>query len=238
MKRIPVIIAAAVIALTVSAKQPIFNHLGADVGVGTNGISVEVATPVTDWVQMRAGVSFMPGITFHSDVDATFTDPMGQHHNTTVNLKGNLGRVQGLVIFNVYPASTRLPLYIAVGGYFGGKDLVKITGHSDELEQVSNADAIIGDYKIPVDDQGNIKGGLKVNSFRPYVGLGWGKAIPDKLLNFSVDLGVQIHGTPELYTKYGTIDTGDIEDNNTFNKIRNNFKVYPTLTFRLNFRAF
>ena len=237
MKKFTVIFAVAAIALTASAKQPVFNHLGAGVSVGTNGISIEVATPITDWVQMRAGASFMPGITFNSDAEVSYT-AAGMHRTSSVNLKGDLGRTQGQVIFNVYPMTTRIPLYVAVGAYFGGRDLVKITGHSDELEQVGGGDVVIGDYTIPVDSHGNVDGGLRVKSFRPYVGLGWGKAIPGKLLNFSMDLGVQIHGTPELYSKYGTINTADIDDDNTFNKIRDKLKVYPTLTFRLGFRAF
>lgn len=206
-------------------------------GVGTNGISIEVATPITDWVQMRAGVSFMPGITFNSDADVSYT-AAGLQRTSSIDLKGDLGRTQGQVIFNVYPLTTRIPVYVALGAYFGGRDLVKITGHSDELEAAGGGNVVIGDCTIPVDSHGNVDGGLHVNPFRPYVGLGWGKAIPGKLLNFSVDLGVQIHGTPELYTKSGTINTADIDDDNTFNKIRDKLKVYPTLTFRLGFRAF
>lgn len=63
-------------SLTASAQSlDIFNHLGAGVGVGTNGISVELATPITSFVQMRAGVSVMPGITFKADADFTYDAP-------------------------------------------------------------------------------------------------------------------------------------------------------------------
>ena len=238
MKKIFVSAVVALIAATATAGNPlsIFNHLGVGVGAGTNGISIEAATPITSFIQMRAGVSIMPGITFKSDADVNYTVE-GLQHQSSVDLKGDLGRVQGQVIFNVYPAPV-VPFYIAVGAYFGGSDLIKITGHSDEMQQAGGGDVVIGDYTIPVDRNGNVDGGLKVKSFRPYVGIGWGRAIPGKLLNYSMDLGVQIHGKPELYTKYGTIETSDIDDNNTFNKIIDKVKVYPTLTFRLGFRAF
>ena len=49
---------------------------------------------------------------------------------------------------------------------------------------------------------------------------------------------MQIQGKPELYTDHGEIDKSITEDDNTFNKVRNALKGYPTLTFRLNFRAF
>lgn len=238
MKKFFVSAVVALIAATATAGNPlgIFNHLGVGVGAGTNGISIEAATPITSFIQMRAGVSIMPGITFKSDADVNYTVE-GLQRQSTVDLKGDLGRMQGQVIFNVYPAPV-VPFYIAVGAYFGGNDLIKITGHSDEMQQAGGGDVVIGDYTIPVDRNGNVDGGLKVKSFRPYIGIGWGRAIPGKLLNYSMDLGVQIHGKPELYTKYGTIETSDIDDNNTFNKIIDKVKVYPTLTFRLGFRAF
>lgn len=229
-------------AMSASAIGPdIFNHLGAGVGVGTNGISVELATPVTRFVTVRAGASFMPGITFNADADYTYslTNPVSgstETRNGEVSLKGDLGRVQGQVIFNVYPAP-KVPFYVAVGGYFGGDKLLKITGHSADLAN-PDAQAVIGDYKIPANANGDISGCLKVKGFRPYVGIGWGRAIPGKLVNFAFDLGVQIQGKPELYTDYGEIDRSIMEDDNTFNKVRNALKVYPTLTFKINFRAF
>ncbi len=242
MKKVLIGLTMFAMAFSASSQtKDLFNHLGAGVGVGSNGISVELATPVTKFVTLRAGASFMPGISFNAYADYTFQVPNTssgtmETRNGEVKLKGYFGRVQGQVIFNVYPAP-KIPLYVAVGGYFGGDKLLKITGHSPELAN-PDAQAVIGDYKIPADANGNISGGLKVKGFRPYVGIGWGRAIPGKLLNFACDLGVQIQGKPELYTEYGEIDKSITEDDNTFNKVRNALKVYPTLTFRLNFRAF
>lgn len=243
MKKFIAVSLIAASTLVASAQKPdLFNHLGIGAGVGTTGISIEVATPITSFVQMRAGASFVPGITFNSDASCTYNVPNPstgamERHNGKVNLEGDLGRIQGQIIFNVYPVP-KLPFYVAVGAYFGGNKLLKITGNSPELAANSNAEAIIGDYKIPADANGNISGGLEVKKFRPYLGIGWGRAIPGRLLNFACDLGVQFQGKPKLYTDYGEIDESAVEDNNTFNKIAKALKVYPTLTFRLNFRAF
>lgn len=220
------------------AAPDIFNHLGIGAGIGVNGISVEVATPITGFVNLRAGVSYIPGITFNGDADYAYT--IGTVSSTgSVSLKGDLGRVQGQVIFNVYPVP-KVPFYVAAGAYFGGNKLLKITGHAPELAAAAsqNGGAVIGDYEIPVDPQGNISGGLTVKNFRPYLGLGWGRAIPGKLVNFAIEIGAQFQGKPELYTDYGELDTAAIEDDNTFNKIADALKVYPTLTLKLNFRAF
>lgn len=228
----------------------VFNHLGAGVGVGTNGISVELATPITNFIQMRAGVSIMPGITFNADADFSYETPntgslSGEMvtREGTMSLKGDLGRVQGQVIFNIYPIP-KCGLFVAGGAYFGGDKLLKISGHSDELRELaatSNAykgQVSIGDYSIPANENGDVAGGFKVKNFRPYVGIGWGRVIPGKFINFTTELGVQFQGKPELYSEHGEIDKSIIEDDNTFQKIQDALKVYPTLTFRLNFRAF
>ena len=63
----------------------------------------------------------------------------------------------------------------------------------------------IGNYRIPVDQNGNISGGLKVSSFRPYLGLGFGRAIPKKRIGFMFEMGVQFHNTPKVYTNNGDL---------------------------------
>ncbi|MBO4995227.1 MAG: hypothetical protein J6C78_04600 [Muribaculaceae bacterium] len=240
MRKIFTAIAMAFVVLCANAESPVsvFNHLGAGIGFGTTGVSFEVATPITHWVQLRAGLSWMPSITFNSDADYTLVDPVyNTTHDGTVDLKGDLGRTQGQVIFNLYPMSHNTPLYVAAGAYFGGGGLLKITGHSDEMAG-ENAEVIIGDYRIPANADGDISGGLRVKKFRPYLGLGWGSSIPGRFMNFVCELGVQFQGKSEVYTDYGEIDESMLEDDNTFNKVREKLTVYPTLTFKFNFKAF
>lgn len=241
MKKFILSVVATFTALCSYAIGPdIFNHLGLGVGVGTTGITIEAATPITTFLQLRAGVSIMPGITFNADADVEYRYN-DMDRMSTVSLKGDLKRVQGQVIFNVYPIPGR-KFFIAAGAYFGGRDLLKITGRSDDLAGLpagSDGGIVIGDYKIPTDANGNVSGGIRVNSFRPYFGLGFGRSVPGKLLSFNTELGVQIHGKPGLYTDYGELEypENDVADD-TFQKIMDKVKVYPTLTFRFCFRAF
>ena len=214
----------------------IANHLGVGVGIGTNGISVEAATPLTRFVSVRAGVHFMPNIKYSTDVDATYF-VNGQEHSTDVDVDCGIGRTQGSLIFNIYP----LPhgsFFIAAGAYFGGDKLIKLHGHSDELEGYQNAGIEVGDYKIPVDHHGNVRGGLKVKGFRPYLGIGWGRAIPKHLLNFNIELGAQFQGAPKVYSETGDLDDlGEMADNDFKDYIKY-LKVYPSLTFRLTGKIF
>ena len=47
----------------------VFKHVGAGVSVGTEGIGINVASPVTNYLELSLGVNFMPGIKISGDVD-------------------------------------------------------------------------------------------------------------------------------------------------------------------------
>lgn len=217
----------------------VFNSLGASVGVGLTGVDVEVATPITPYLALRGGVSIMPNFSMGADVDVELD---GQAAGS-MNVDGSMKRVSGQVLLNIYPFRSS-SFFAAVGGYFGGTSLVTIEGTSDQalkdkIELAESAGIVIGDQMIPFDENGNISGGLKVAGFRPYVGLGFGRAIPTNRINVGVELGVQFHGHPEVYTDNGNLDLSAFgEDGDTFSKIVDKLTVYPVLKIRLNGRIF
>lgn len=49
----------------------IFNHLEAGLTLGTTGVGLELATPVTKWVRLRAGYDYVPHFSFNSSYDIT-----------------------------------------------------------------------------------------------------------------------------------------------------------------------
>lgn len=226
----------------------IANHLGVNLNVGTTGIGVEAATPITPFVQARLGISIMPGFNFSvdSEVDIETNDPTGMYGSyisRDITLNGSLKRVQGSLIFNVYPLGNRFPLFIAVGGYFGGRDMVKITGKVDDFTPgMYEAAAVeIGDYRLPLDPNGNVRGALRVNAFRPYIGIGTGRPCPVGRVNFMWELGVQFRGKPYVWDDINKekVDTQFMTDNDdTFQKVMDHFTVYPVLKFTISGRIF
>lgn len=229
------IVAAMMMVATLSASAfgnevlGIGNHIGVGLGVGTTGISVEASTPITRFVQARVGLSILPGISFKTSADVEY-EAQDYTHESEIDLTGSFKRVQGSVIFNVYP----LPVgsfYVAAGAYFGGSDLLKITGTSDD-PALKEGDVYIGDYLVPLKN-GRVDGGLKVQSFRPYLGIGWGRPVPNHRLNFGVELGVQFHGTPKIYSKNGEIDMSELDNDDDFQEIINKVKIWPVLKFTL-----
>ncbi|MDY3143352.1 MAG: hypothetical protein SOW30_11865 [Parabacteroides sp.] len=214
-----------------------FNSLGLGLSVSTVGVGLEVSTPIGNYLALRGGVSFMPKFTVTDEVNADLKGvPQGYPQSAEVELEGSTKRTTGELLLNLYPFRSN-GFFVAAGASFGGDKFVQITGHSDELRQLitagGSAGLQIGDVSIPVDQNGNVSGGLKVSAVRPYVGLGYGRAVPSKRINFMLDAGVQLHGTPEVYSDFGQVDQLMAEVDNDFTDIINKLKVYPVIRFRI-----
>ena len=214
-----------------------FNSLGLGLSVSTVGLGLEVSTPIGNYLALRGGVSFMPKFTVTDEVNADLKGvPQGYPQSAEVELEGSTKRTTGELLLNLYPFRSN-GFFVAAGASFGGDKFVQITGHSDELQQViaagGSAGLQIGDVSIPVDQNGNVSGGLKVSAVRPYVGLGYGRAVPSKRINCMLDAGVQLHGTPEVYSDFGQVDQLMAEVDNDFTDIINKLKVYPVIRFRI-----
>ncbi len=225
-----------------------FNSLAAGLNVGSSGIGVNLASPIGNHFDLRVGALFMPGIKISTDVDVDipYNLPEGSSgsYPTTIQVNGDLGRVSGEILLNYYPFRSTA-FFITAGAAFAGDKLIKIDGHNDELRDLVSelgGDKVginIGDYVLPVDKNGNVFGGLKVSPFRPYLGLGFGHAVPRNRLGFMVELGVQFHGTPDVYTSSGILETSKVADpDDTFTKVIDKLKVYPVLKFTLTGRIF
>lgn len=239
MKKIIIAILVAVSSLACFAGKPqggILRHWSIAAGVGTNGVNAEVSTTFTRWMQIRGGFAYIPDFKFSTDADVSY-DVAGQNHTTDIDLDCNFGRKQTYVILNLYPFPWG-SFYVAGGFYFGGEKLLKINGHSADLENLQNAGVEIGDYYLPVDQNGNVSGGLRIKKTRPYLGIGWGRAVPNNRVNFGIELGVQFLGKRELYTDHGDVLKSGLDADNDIQKIMDKVSVYPVLTFRLSGRIF
>ena len=142
---------SSVVMSDVMAQKDLFNSLAVGVGVGTIGVDVNVATPITSHFALRGGLSFMPNFSMNTDVDVEVEAAEGVNVPSTINVEGNIKRVSGELLVNYYPFK-KGSFFLTAGAYFGGGTLLKINGHSDELKElVAEADkagVVIGDYTI------------------------------------------------------------------------------------------
>ena len=109
--------------------------------------------------------------------------------------------------------------------------------------------AKLGDYFITPDandPKNNAEANIKVNGFRPYLGLGFGRAVPKKRIGCQFDLGVQFWGKPEVIAptydngtfKVESLKAGNSGDGDDALKTISKISVYPVLNFRLVGRIF
>ena len=186
-----------------------------------------------------------------------------------MDVEGKLKNTTGHVLVDLYPGGGSF--HFTLGAYFGPDEIVSVYNKEDGFlspitqwnEAVRNPDpsyasyiagqemigAKIGKYFFTPDpaDKGNVEANIKVKGFRPYVGLGFGRAVPKKRIGCQFDLGVQFWGKPEIvaptyengsYQKQ-KIEEGGVEgDGGAAIKTVSKIAVYPVLNFRLVGRIF
>ena len=118
----------------------VFNHVGINASIGTEGIGVGVAAPITDYLELGFGVNFMPGLKVKGDVNVDFDVPYGLippgiPTSDKVKITGNFARTTMDFKLNVYPFGDRSSFFVAGGFSFGGEKIAKITGHKTRFCQ-------------------------------------------------------------------------------------------------------
>lgn len=225
------------------------NRIGVGVGYGTEGLGFDVAIPLTQYVQVRAGLNIFPNIKFHENIDVEYVGEIPHAGEQTiedkVRLDAKFGRTYADLKFDVYPFGNRGNFFVTAGLSFGGSDLMSIKGHSGKVEEygpaIKDYGINIGDYNIPFDDNGDIKGGVKVKKVRPYLGLGFGRLIPKGRIGFRFELGAQFQGKPKVYAgdidnvleNKQVTDAVDEETKDDIAKVMDWLKVYPVMKFSI-----
>ncbi|MCH5229895.1 MAG: hypothetical protein J1F12_07890 [Muribaculaceae bacterium] len=238
----------------------IFNHLGVGVGVGTTGISIEAGTTITPWVQLRAGADIMPTIKIKTDLDleeygVTSYGGYNTPYLSSVGIQGKLTNTLGHFLFDAFPFTKHSSFHITVGGYFGGSSVISAynTDSFEELKDVymynhrlgSYSDipmsegkigAALGNYFIEPGPNGDLKASIKTWKFRPYVGFGFGRIVPNSRINCLFDMGVQFWGKPGIWNDINhekiTSEGADGDDGGVI-KIISKVSVYPVINIKI-----
>lgn len=190
--------------------------------------------------------------------------PINYNDVSTVPIQGKLNMVNGKVLINYLPFK-KSNFHLTVGAYFGSSDVIEVYNKQDgQLSVVNKANGFIeqanaatlpipgwtnqdlvglklGDYLLTPDANGNAKATLKTKAFKPYVGFGFGRAVPkNKRVGFKFDMGAMFWGTPEVIDHNGTDlakQDWDGKDGGAF-RIISKIKVYPVINFRICGRIF
>jgi hypothetical protein len=226
--------------------ENMFNHLAVGVTVGTPGVGMDVATTVGDYLQLRAGVVTFP----NSKMSTTLSidSPEGVSYTgkaSEIDVEGKLNMTDAKILVDYFPFK-KSSFHITAGAYIGSPKIIKVYNKEDgALRDVTQYNATVtedkqaglalGDYLLKPDANGNVEGSIKVSAFKPYLGIGFGRAVPRKnRVGFMFELGCQFWGTPGVYTFDHKLTSSDVGgDNGGVIKTISKISVYPVLSFRL-----
>lgn len=234
-------------------KRGIFNHVGLNVGAGTEGISVGVAAPVTNFLEVEAGVNIMPSFKLSGDLDVdvntnSLPQVSGVNYppSATIHAEGSFDRTTFNVKANLYPFGGGSKFFIAAGLSIGGEKIAEVTGSCDELRDFSKGlpsqalkdqfrkavTANLGGYNLELDENYNLQGDIRCKNVRPYLGLGFGRLVPKNRLGMRLELGCQFMDKLKVYQNDTEIDIDKaLEDagEDDLSKFVKDLKVYPVL---------
>lgn len=234
----------------------VFNRVSLNVSAGTEGVGIGVATPVTNFLELEAGVSMMPGFKLKGDFDVeqqTIAVSGGSAGyivtpEATVNAEGSFSRTTFNFKAHAYPFGGGSKFFVTAGFSFGGARIAKISGRSDEIEEFINRPenapyrrqildqigATVGEYNVKFNDDLNLAGDVRCNGFRPYLGLGCGRLVSKKRVGFRVEAGCQFMGKLKVYQDGAEIDFKEAmhdAGSDDISKFVGNWRVYPVLKF-------
>lgn len=128
----------------------VFNTIEIGANIGTTGLGLELASPMTDWTKLRVGVDWMP----------TFTIPMNFGIDSYVNGQVNdkFGKIQDImygmtgmiidkeiqmeskptvttmrVLVDIYPFKNNRHWHLTAGFFYGGNSVGKSLNKMDEM---------------------------------------------------------------------------------------------------------
>ena len=221
-----------------------FNHMSIGPSLGIlDGFGFEVAMPVGNYVNVRTGASFFP---FSKTVNGVkvyekFTNDYKGDTDIDLDLKNNAFKL----LFDIHP-SKNSAFRFTVGAYIGNSKFV--TAVNEEINPTYAGCYIkLGDKRFGFDPEGWANAHIKIASFRPYLGLGFGRAVGvEHKSAFNFDLGVQFWGTPKVYgydvmaedfQQLKDEDIDDVEGKKIF-KTLTKISVCPVISVRYMFNIF
>ena len=265
-KLIYIVMALVAVWLPARAQDDnILRQFSMSVGIGTTGFTADVGTMVTDFIGVRGGIDIMPKFKYSTDlslalVNQTVNLDIPDVPDYKVEVQGTLHNTTGHALLDFYPLTDRV-FHVTVGAFIAGSTkTVDITTEENELlKKVADLNARrgqyadipigygqvaakMGEYNIMPADDGTANAYIKVKKLRPYLGLGYGRAVPsESRVSYQIDAGVQFTGKASVFNGVNgeeiTADGVRGEDGGYLKAI-SRISFYPVISIRLVGRLF
>ena len=222
-------------------------YAGGDITPPVIDVVVPVVVPVSNTVDYALGLKVS---TLGVGLDLSI--PINNQFNVRLNLNGasyddttNESGVDYTYQLDLLTAGVLVDYYPMSGSEF------RVTGgvyyNGNELEMCGQFDGTTGNINIngtpyTTADIGKLNGKIDFDEIAPYIGIGWGNAVKNSGLSFSVDVGIMYQGEPNVELKATalnpllTVAQTDIINNNIkaeeldlANEL-DDYKIYPVIS--------
>ena len=192
-------------------------------------------------------------------------DHLNASGEMTVTADADINLPTFKTMLEYYP-SAKSTFHFVAGVMIGKEDFINIHGEPDEISKSAYMSALrlnnaiqndpiaqkndiqgikdiadvlhfnIDDKTYRVREDCSLDAAIQISKVRPYAGIGFGRAIPNKRLGFQFEMGAWFHGTPKVVSpnelpadKYDP----NAESIEGVGDVISKIKVYPQMTFRL-----
>lgn len=254
MKKILILCVALMALSPLRAKEEperiAFSNLGISLNGSTTGIGFTLSTPLAKHFALRAGYqfSFISYNYKYDDFDPVQIDDLSVDV-PSIGLDSKLNVDAAHIMVDWIPFKQGKGKFFITAGFFvGSNDFITLKGSFDKndpniklIQQAGLFDEInldIGDDVMRVNSDGSVAAQLKVNAFRPYLGLGWGRAIPKHRFGFRFEMGAVFHGHPKIASDNLVLSPETKSESNDFTSVLSKITVFPQISLQLTYKLF
>ncbi|MBL1294616.1 MAG: hypothetical protein COB61_012210 [Thiotrichales bacterium] len=207
------------VASTLFISQQSFADTAFGIGVGTLGGKLQLAQSLTKNTNLRLEYN---GANYNTN---------GATSGVDYDLDLELSSVGLLFDWHLLNNSFRITL----GGLYNDNGISAVSS-------LGNSSFEVGNMSFTSAQVGRLEGDIEFNTFAPYLGIGWGRAV-HKGYSFNLDIGVVMQGNPEvnLSSIGGTLSNNTLllneieaEERELQNDL-DNFDLYPVISLGVNY---
>jgi len=225
--------------------------MGLGIKLSTLGYGLEVATPLNNLFILRLGVNLTAGINV-KEFNVAVPDEYGDLYDSfgyipDLRVKPNPKFSHGNLLLDFHPSGI---FHLTAGVFVGGSKL-ELSGHlvdhnNQPAKLLPGKDwpvVEVGDHEVDLTDgRTNLDLKLGSNILKPYLGFGFGRAVPkNNRLSFKFELGAFLQSgytirNDGVVLDFANSDQKELIDIHDF--MSSYIKFWPMLNFQLSYRIF
>lgn len=244
-KKIILLTICTVIFISSKAQGGLFENWAVGVNAGLYGGGVQVATSLSPNIKLRAGFDYL-AFNYNKGID--FDAPIVNIPGYEQDMEGELSSLKlkfpnSKIMIDYYPRKNGI--FCLTVGLYVGNNKIDANGMINNYSDLTSSLGIEPEFEfedviIRPNRDGSFDATLKMGkTFKPYIGIGLGRTIPNSRIGFKFELGVVHQG------KYTVNSSNVVQGAHKLNDMAADFDLpiskglldwWPMLNFALSYR--